>query len=146
MDKIDHELMKDIAHFKQATKKVLRLSVDITRLVHEPDYARRALNTGEESDDEELVMLSLRIKTRLGIPPRPPKSETDLLEQPLLPSVAGLLAKKPDLEATGKYVLGVRGGTASNRAAPPDEARVEPPEAAPADDGAATKYLFGARG
>jgi hypothetical protein len=143
MDKIDHALMKDIAHFKQVTKKVLRISVDITRLVHEPDYARRALNTGEESADEELVMLSLRIKSKLGVPPRPPKSSTDLSEQPLIPSVASLLAKKPDLEATGKYVLGLRGGVAEHRAATPAEAQTE---AAPVDEEPPSKYLFGARG
>jgi len=91
---MDHELLKELAHFKVLLRKAKQHSTDIERLISDPPYAKQVLSLAEEADSEELVLMALDLKDKLG-----------LLPQPGVPKVEPVA----DAEEGQKYVKGLRG-------------------------------------
>lgn len=98
---MDNELLKKLAHLKILLKRNGGIAVDITQLIADPAYARDILTKAEEVDSEEIVLLALDLKDKLGLltpPPAPPTAA---------PKVADAAEEKA--KPAQKYVLGARG-------------------------------------
>jgi hypothetical protein len=67
---MDQSLLKDLAQFKLLLKRATQQSADIERLISDPAYGKQVLGLAEESDNEQLVMLALELKDRLGLLPQ----------------------------------------------------------------------------
>lgn len=94
---MDQSLLKELAHFKVLLKKATQHSTDIERLISDPAYGKQVLSMAEEADSEELVVLALELKDKLGLLPQPGK-----------PSVKPAEAAPVNGEEQ-KYVKGLRG-------------------------------------
>ena len=97
---MDQSLLKELAQFKVLMKRTSSVSVDISRLIAEPAYGNEILATAEESDNEQLVLMALELKDKLGLLPQPKAG------------AAPAPAKDDAEEAEGqqkKYIRGVRG-------------------------------------
>ncbi|MBL8522456.1 MAG: hypothetical protein JNN20_02085 [Betaproteobacteria bacterium] len=96
---MDQALLKELAHFKLLLKKTANHSTDIEKLLSDKAYAKQVLSLAEESDNEELIVMALDLKDKLGLLPQPGKA----------------VEAKPEEEASeedknkGKYVFGARG-------------------------------------
>jgi hypothetical protein len=101
---MDHEKLKLLAQLKVASRKA-GFGLDLSRLVVDQDYARTELDNYMASDNDELVLLALTVKDRLGlmpqsIPMRAPAASVPA-ETPAAPDSTKKDAKK--------YVFGPRG-------------------------------------
>ena len=96
---MDNELLKKLAHLKILLKRN-GIAVDITQLIAVPAYARDLLTQAEELDSEEIVVLALDLKDKLGLLTPPPAAST-------APAKAAADEEKP--KSAQKYVLGARG-------------------------------------
>lgn len=94
---MDQSLLKELAHFKVLLKKATQHSTDIERLITDPAYGKQVLGMAEEADSEELVVLALELKDKLG-----------LLPQPGAPAVKPVDAAPVNGDEK-KYVKGLRG-------------------------------------
>ena len=99
---MDSDLLKKLAHLKILLKRNGGIAVDITQLVNDRSYARSILTQAEDSDAEEIVLLALELKDKLGLlratPPKPviaPAKTEDVAKE------------KPKTAA--KYLFGTRG-------------------------------------
>jgi hypothetical protein len=97
---MDNELLKKLAHLKILLKRNGGIAVDITQLIADPAYARDLLTKAEEIDSEEIVLLALDLKDKLGLLKLPPA-------QPTAPVKVADEEEKP--KPAQKYVLGARG-------------------------------------
>jgi hypothetical protein len=97
---MDNELLKKLAHLKILLKRNGGIAVDITQLIADPAYARDLLTKAEEIDSEEIVLLALDLKDKLGLLTPPPAAST-------APAKAAADEEKP--KSAQKYVLGARG-------------------------------------
>lgn len=100
---VDHELLKDITHFKVLLKKHDATSVDMGKMFTDKAYAREVLNAAAKTDNEELVRLSAQLTMRLGLagPTAPTVSPvTEAIET---------AAPTPEEPPKTKYVFGARG-------------------------------------
>lgn len=68
---MDQSLLKDLAQFKVLLKRATQHSTDIEKLISDPAYGRQVLSLAEEADNEQLVVLALELKDRLGLLPQP---------------------------------------------------------------------------
>ena len=99
---MDQSLLKELAQFKVLLKRTNGLSADISRLISDLAYGREILAAAEESDNDQLVLLAIELKDKLGMLPQPK------------PGVAAVQAAA--VEGAGeddgqekKYIRGVRG-------------------------------------
>ena len=98
---MDQALLKQLAQFKMLLRKAANHSTDIEKLISDRVYAKQVLSLAEESDNEVLVLMSLELKDKLGLLPKPNSAESKPAEE----------RKKDDDDSsgTGKYVFGPRG-------------------------------------
>ena len=68
---MDQALLKELAHFKLLLKKTASHSTDIEKLLSDKAYGKEVLSLAEESDNEELVLMALDLKDKLGLLPQP---------------------------------------------------------------------------
>jgi hypothetical protein len=97
---MDNELLKKLAHLKILLKCNGGIAVDITQLGADRAYARDLLTKAEDIDSEEIVLLALDLKDKLGLLAPLPASST-------APEKAADAEEKP--KPRQKYVLGTRG-------------------------------------
>jgi hypothetical protein len=101
---MDHEKLKLLAQLKVTSRKA-GFGLDLARLVADHDYARTELDNYMASDSDELVLLALTVKDRLGLMPQPipaaAPAATAPAEMPAAPDSTKKDAKK--------YVFGPRG-------------------------------------
>ncbi len=71
---MDQALLKELAHFKLLLKKTANHSTDIEKLLSDKAYGKQVLSLAEESDNEELIVMALDLKDKLGLLPQPGKS------------------------------------------------------------------------
>lgn len=94
---LDQDLFRQLAKVSIVVKKMTGQSIDLTRIVNDHDYASRTLALLDGAEDEEIIVLGLSLKSRLGLltGPKP--------EEPV---------SKPaqSLGEGGKYKFGARGG------------------------------------
>ncbi len=93
---MDQTLLKELAHFKVLLRKATQHSTDIERLITDPAYGKQILSLAEEADSEELVVLALELKDKLGLLPQP-NAAVKAVEPATAPA------------DTNKYVKGLRG-------------------------------------
>jgi hypothetical protein len=95
---MDQALLKELAHFKLLLKKTASHSTDIEKLLSDKAYGKQVLSLAEESDNEELILMALDLKDKLGLLPQPGKAvETKPAENEV--------EEKPQ----DKYKFGARG-------------------------------------
>ena len=94
---MDQTLLKELAHFKVLLRKATQHSADIERLITDPAYGKQILSLAEEADSEDLVLLALELKDKLGLLPQPGAAATKDVEPVAAPADAN------------KYVKGLRG-------------------------------------
>ena len=97
---MDQSLLKELAQFKVLLKRTNGLSADISKLIADPAYGREILAAAEESDNDQLVLLAIELKDKLGMLPQPK------------PGAATAPAETAGEEGEGqekKYIRGVRG-------------------------------------
>ena len=97
---MDNELLKKLAHLKILLKRNGGIAVDITQLIADRAYARDLLTKAEDMDSEEIVLLALDLKDKLGLLAPLPASST-------APEKAADGEEKP--KSAQKYVPGTRG-------------------------------------
>ena len=68
---MDAELMQMMARFKLRMRRILDQTVDTYRFVDDRRYAMGVLRLADESDDEDLIIMSLCLSDRLGWLPEP---------------------------------------------------------------------------
>ena len=95
---MDHELLKQLAKFKMLLRRSANHSVDIEKLLADRAYAKQVLSIAEEADSEELVVMALELKDKLG-----------LLSQPAAPAAKANDKPEDDEKPKDKYVFGPRG-------------------------------------
>lgn len=97
---MDQSLLKELAQFKVLLKRTNGMSADIAKLIAEPAYGREILTAAEESDNDQLVLLAIELKDKLGMLPQPK------------PGATPPAAEANGVDAEGqekKYIRGVRG-------------------------------------
>ncbi|OZB75789.1 MAG: hypothetical protein B7X37_01160 [Halothiobacillus sp. 14-55-98] len=99
---MEAELMQMMARFKLKLLRVLSVKVDTYRFVADREYAMAILKTADQSEDEDLLVLSMQVSDYLG-----------LLETPEIPEPAkkpkSTPGKAPDDEKKDRYLFGARG-------------------------------------
>jgi hypothetical protein len=99
---MDNDLLKKLAHLKILLKRNGGIAVDITQLVNDRSYARSVLTQAEDCDAEEIVLLALELKDKLGLLRAPSPKPA------IVPAKAEEVVKeKPKADA--KYIFGTRG-------------------------------------
>ncbi len=97
-DKIEHARL--LARFKLQVRRQLDQSIDLDRLVQDPDYARTRLAEIEDlAEDEELLVMVLTLRDIL----MPRKAA------PAAPAAAADLAPPPKSAESRNYKFGARG-------------------------------------
>lgn len=99
---MDQEKLKLLAQLKVASRKA-GFELDLSRLVVDHDYARTELDRFMASDSDELVLLALTAKDRLGLMPQAPAQAAPM---PVAETPAAPESPKKDGK---KYVFGPRG-------------------------------------
>ncbi len=56
-----------LARFKLLMRQVHQYTVDLTDLATEPQYAKDTLDLAEDTDHEELMILAIELRARLGL-------------------------------------------------------------------------------
>jgi hypothetical protein len=59
--------ISELARFKLLMRKVHDYRVDLTLLSTDADYARSTLDLAEDTDHEELMLLAVQLRSRLGL-------------------------------------------------------------------------------
>lgn len=99
---MEAELMQMMARFKLKLLRVLSVKVDTYRFLADREYAMAILKTADQSEDEDLLVLSMQVSDYLG-----------LLETPEIPEAANKPKPKstpvPDEEKKDRYLFGARG-------------------------------------
>lgn len=99
---MDVGLMQMMARFKLKLLRVLSVKVDTYRFLADREYAMAILKTADQSEDEDLLVLSMQVSDHLG-----------LLETPGVPEAANNAKPKsapvPDKEKKDRYLFGARG-------------------------------------
>lgn len=95
---MDQALLKELAHFKLLLKKTASHSTDIEKLLSDKAYGKEVLSLAEESDNEELILMALDLKDKLGLLPQPGKAAEAKPEDAI-----------EEDKNKGKYVFGARG-------------------------------------
>jgi hypothetical protein len=102
---MDAELMQLVARFKLKLLRALNIKVDTYRFIAEKDYAMKILQIADQSEEEDLILLALKLAEYQGFlagnePPAPAKN-------PLIkPRVQ---EADTDEEAKKRYMFGARG-------------------------------------
>jgi hypothetical protein len=99
---MDHEKLKLLAQLKVASRKA-GFELDLSRLVVDNDYARSELDRFMASDNDDLVLLALTAKDKLGLMPQPAPAPSPLAAPPEPPP-----SESPKKDGK-KYVFGPRG-------------------------------------
>lgn len=100
---MDPELMQLMARFKLKLLRVLNVKVDTYRFVAEREYAMAVLKTADQSEDEDLLVLSMQVSTYLGLLAMPEQKEaTNRTKKPKV-------VTEPVGEKTDRYLFGARG-------------------------------------
>lgn len=99
---MEAELMQMMARFKLKLLRVLSVKVDTYRFLADREYSIAILKTADQSEDEDLLVLSMQVSDYLGF-----------LETPEVPDAANKLKPKsaplPDEEKKDRYLFGARG-------------------------------------
>ncbi|OZB80899.1 MAG: hypothetical protein B7X28_05900 [Halothiobacillus sp. 13-55-253] len=99
---MEAELMQMMARFKLKLLRVLSVKVDTYRFLADKEYAMSVLKTADQSEDEDLLVLSMQVSDYLG-----------LLETPEIPEPANKPKSKPgkapEEEKKDRYLFGARG-------------------------------------
>lgn len=101
---MEPELMQLMARFKLKLLRVLSVKVDTYRFLADNEYAMAILKTADQSDDEDLLVLSMQVSDYLGL--------LNVPEAPEVESKAKTKAKpepEPEAEKKGRYLFGARG-------------------------------------
>lgn len=64
---LNREQLQELAHFKLLVRKYTGVSIRIDALIHQPEYQQQMFDLAEEQEDEELLLLSLMLRDRLGL-------------------------------------------------------------------------------
>lgn len=56
-----------LARFKLLMRQVHHCTVDLSDLVADPQYAKDTLDVAEDTDHEELMLLAIELRARLGL-------------------------------------------------------------------------------
>ena len=96
---MDQAMLKELAHFKLLLKKTASHSTDIEKLLTDKAYAKQVLSLAEESDNEELILMALDLKDKLGLLPQANSAPESKPEE----------AEPEEGKAKDKYVFGARG-------------------------------------
>jgi hypothetical protein len=59
--------ISELARFKLLMRKVHEYRVDLTLLSTDADYARSTLDLAEDTDHEDLMLLAVQLRSRLGL-------------------------------------------------------------------------------
>jgi hypothetical protein len=78
---MDNEVLKKVAKLGVLARKQGSVKIDFSRLLTDHDYANQLLNQLEAYNDEELLLLCLKLKVDLGILPRNLGSESSKTEK-----------------------------------------------------------------
>jgi hypothetical protein len=99
---MEAELMQMMARFKLKLLRVLSVKVDTYRFLADREYAIAILKTADQSEDEDLLVLSMQVSDYLGF-----------LETPEVPDAPNKPKPKsaplPDEEKKDRYLFGARG-------------------------------------
>jgi hypothetical protein len=99
---MEAELMQLMARFKLKLLRVLSVKIDTYRFIADKEYAMAILKTADQSEDEDLLVLSMQVSDYLG-----------LLEVPGAPVIASKakvnVAPEPRVEKKDRYLFGARG-------------------------------------
>jgi len=96
---MDPELMQLMARFKLRMRRSLNQSVDTYRFLEDRDYAYEMLRIADDADDEDLIVMSMRVSESMGMMPGVPG-----------PAAAdGAAAEPREEEPRSRYVYGARG-------------------------------------
>lgn len=99
---MEAELMQMMARFKLKLLRVLSVKVDTYRFLADREYALGILKTADQSEDEDLLVLSMQVSDYLG-----------LLEAPDMRSAANKPDSRstpaPDEKKKDRYLFGARG-------------------------------------
>jgi hypothetical protein len=63
---LNRDQLLELGRFKLMMRKVYAESVQVERFLEDSSYQTRLLDLAEEADDDELLMLSLTLRARLG--------------------------------------------------------------------------------
>jgi len=97
---MDVELMQLMARFKLKLLRIHSLKVDTYRFLADNEYALAVLKTADQTEDEDLLVLSMQVSDYLG-----------LLETPDIPEIApkGKAKPVPEPKEKDRYLFGARG-------------------------------------
>ncbi|MEC7119157.1 MAG: hypothetical protein VXW65_04535 [Pseudomonadota bacterium] len=88
------EDLGQLARFKLMMRQEHQYSVDLSELIADPHYAKDTLDLAEETDREELMMLAIELRAKLGFllaqptPPMPTQSIESTKTAPEAPNTA----------------------------------------------------------
>lgn len=64
---MDSDLIQQVARLKVRLRQGQNLSLNTQRFFGEPDYAQQMLDLAEQSDDEEVVIMGIALRLRMGL-------------------------------------------------------------------------------
>jgi hypothetical protein len=98
-----------LARFKLLMRQVHHCTVDLSDLVADPQYAKDTLDLAEDTDHEELMLLAIELRARLGLlsqtmqpEPTPPSVPTAVVN---LPTPAVEAATAPNANERYRFSL-----------------------------------------
>lgn len=101
---MNQQLIKELAHFKVVLKQTHAISADLAKLLSDRTYAADILGKAEESNNEDLVVLAIDLKAKLGLLPDAPA-----MAPPAAAPVEAAAPVKEEETPAAKYVFGTRG-------------------------------------
>lgn len=99
---MDQSLLRELAQLRVMARKQLNLAIDLERFVADREWSRDILRQIEDADDAELVLLSLSVRSKLGLltMAAAPEPAPAPLPAPVIAEAAG--------PAPSKYKFGAR--------------------------------------
>jgi hypothetical protein len=99
---MDPELMQLMARFKLRMRRALDQTVDTYRFLDDREYALATLKIADESDDEDLIVMSMRVADQIGLMPSSSATPAKQVKQ------AAPVAPKEEAPKS-RYMYGARG-------------------------------------
>lgn len=101
---MDPELMQMMARFKLRMRRVLNQTVDTYRFLEDRDYAFAMLKIADGSDDEDLIIMSMRVSDMMGMMPGGNTTPKALAKE-----AAGATGEGKEEKPKDRYMFGARG-------------------------------------
>ncbi len=97
------EELASLARFKLLMRQIHKTVVDLTLLSQDLAYRKQVLDQAENTDDENLLLLAIQLRARLGLLTALP------LAEPAPPQPAEAASKSSETPSTeGRYTLSLR--------------------------------------